>query len=467
MNVPPGILEVSQSHFIARLLPVHALVKTRLGDDTDPANITMEDQTSIFTDRTSPTLRLRVWRQPVGLIEAPPAIAVVHVLPLMPSSVVAFGPPLPPAVIAAQMLFAELILAVRYCLRNLTMYKLLAPSPFLALLSLTLPKPETTPVKCSVSAEIDDEIAPPIALLSELEIVTIDASPGSDAAEVSVPSVTASLSFASATVPGIGEDIPLSWLVELVTLPTLASIKLEQIRIDTHKAMLHSTSGWLLYQCNSPRGHPALASMNWRQLVMLDDEQLIQRGVTDMKARRLMLRGFWGARQELGLPHPVGLILPPILDVRPFIGLISDLPSWLHAWFLHKWKEAFSGMEWPEFSAQTDADLRDRGIPEGARPKILRAIGEANEELLRLAATVPPLPASSVCVDLSLRPSAWLSSCADASDEFSSAPVVHEFPSRPPTPKVRRASFSGESRRDAIGTLSASSSAPNILSLAV
>ncbi|KDQ10854.1 hypothetical protein BOTBODRAFT_638489 [Botryobasidium botryosum FD-172 SS1] len=36
MNVPTGILEVFQSHLmhIAQLLPVHALIKMRLGDDT-------------------------------------------------------------------------------------------------------------------------------------------------------------------------------------------------------------------------------------------------------------------------------------------------------------------------------------------------------------------------------------------------------------------------------------------------
>ncbi|KDQ08001.1 hypothetical protein BOTBODRAFT_180240 [Botryobasidium botryosum FD-172 SS1] len=370
--------------------------------------------------------------QSAGLIEDP-ASAAVSVISAMVFPVV-FGPPLPPRTVAVHMFCAALHLVGRYRLRYPAMFKSPSSNPFLALLPLVLPKP------VAPAAEPFYASAEPIP-------------------ERAVPP-----SFASATVPGVGEEIPLSWLVELATLPTIANLQLQEIQVDTHKATrLDPRSGWVLYQCKAPREFPHLALVDWWRLVMFNDEELISRGVTDLRVRRLMLRGFWGVRKELGMCHPNGLWLPPALDVRPFIGLLGDLPSWLRAWSLHPHKEKFSGMEWPELSGLTEKDFLDRGIPHGAKDRFLYAIREAKKELLRLAASVPPLPSPSAAPsDEFEEPS--LSSSSSCADSLSLAPIAHEFPSVPP-PKVRGMSFANVSRLDAIGPLSASISAPSILSL--
>ncbi|KDQ20281.1 hypothetical protein BOTBODRAFT_41456 [Botryobasidium botryosum FD-172 SS1] len=178
-------------------------------------------------------------------------------------------------------------------------------------------------------------------------------------------------------------------LVELVILPTLTSLQLEQIDIDVRKATGFSPApGWLLCQCNSLREHPILACMDWSRLNMLGDEQLVQRGVTDMKAQR---RGFWGIPHKLGLRHPAGRNIPPILDAGFMFGR-STSPSSI------------------------------RGVFERVR-------------------------------DLSLLPSApqWLSSCADASDKFPPSPAAHGLPSRLPSPKVLGASSSWSTALDSDG----------------
>ncbi|GJJ15311.1 hypothetical protein Clacol_009587 [Clathrus columnatus] len=74
---------------------------------------------------------------------------------------------------------------------------------------------------------------------------------------------------------------------------------------DVDPAVLEDVASWL----RSLRLHkytPNFEGMHWRQMVLMNDEQLEEKGVAALGARRKMLKTFELVRSKMGIPEPAG-----------------------------------------------------------------------------------------------------------------------------------------------------------------
>ncbi|KDQ06204.1 hypothetical protein BOTBODRAFT_39758 [Botryobasidium botryosum FD-172 SS1] len=147
----------------------------------------------------------------------------------------------------------------------------------------------------------------------------------------------------------------------------------------------HRPTTGVLSQCNVDRGrYPVLDAMPWDHLIYQTDPDLQAAGVESLRTRRQMLRVFWGVRDALLQPHPIGYEIPPAPEVPPFVELIGDVHSWLYAIGLTQHRAKFpADMDWHEFRKATKENLEAIGMRGGAVGRLLKYVAAVEEELER------------------------------------------------------------------------------------